>query len=402
MNPTDPTPVSHDSDRRDTLAMLGDSAADFVRDRTDHTRLRERRGTLPGYDPALGRQMADLGWFGILVPEAFGGLGLGFAEMACVVQALGKGLLADPLVPSAVLGARVLQLGGNATLNARLLPALASASRLPALAWQEGLGGLDPCAIATGAQRSGGGWRLSGRKRFVAGAAGAAGYVVSARADDGVGLFWVDGDARGLGVRHEWRADETPSGVVELDGVEVPGDAVVCAPGAAARAALERAIDEAAVMAGAELLGVMEAALQMALAYLRTRVQFGKPIGSFQALQHKATDLYVQQELARAVLGEAVATLDGEPDARTRTLIASRCKSRCSDAGMRIGREVIQLHGAIGYTDEYDAGLYLKRAMVLSGWLGNASAHRQRFGALSRDAAEVSLGAPQPASESPS
>jgi alkylation response protein AidB-like acyl-CoA dehydrogenase len=127
---------------------------------------------------------------------------------------------------------------------------------------------------------------------------------------------------------------------------------------------------------------VVEAALQMALGYMRTRVQFGKPIGSFQALQHKATDLYVQQELVRAVLDDAVRALDGGEPAAAQAQLASRCKSRSSDAGLRVTREVIQLHGAIGYTDEYDAGLYLKRALVLSAWLGNATAHRKRFSRL--------------------
>jgi alkylation response protein AidB-like acyl-CoA dehydrogenase len=125
----------------------------------------------------------------------------------------------------------------------------------------------------------------------------------------------------------------------------------------------------------------------MALGYMRTRVQFGKPIGSFQALQHKAADLYVQQELTRAVLDEAIRKLDaGVPDVE-RAKVASRCKARASDAGLRITREAIQLHGAIGFTDEYDVGLYLKRALVLSGWLGNAGAHRRRFASLTSDAA---------------
>ncbi|MFO1199393.1 MAG: acyl-CoA dehydrogenase family protein [Burkholderiaceae bacterium] len=372
------------SDSSDTLSMLRESAADFVRGSTDFKRLRERRGTLPGYDPSLARQMADLGWFGILVPEESGGLGLGFAEMACVLQALGRGLLADPLLPSAVLAARTLALGANAELAARRLPGIADASLLACVAWQEGNGGLDAAAIETRARADGAGARLSGVKRFVAGAAGAGGFVVSARSDAGPGLYWVDASAPGVSLRHEWRADETPSGVVELDDVAVGADAVLQPAGPGGLAPLERALDEAAVMASAEMLGVTEAAFELALGYMRTRVQFGKPIGSFQALQHKATDLYVQQELVRAVLDDAVRALADGTGAQERAMIASRCKARASDAGLRVTRECIQLHGAIGFTDEYDAGLYLKRALVLSGWLGNASAHRRRFGALAR------------------
>ncbi|WP_280155377.1 acyl-CoA dehydrogenase family protein [Piscinibacter sp. XHJ-5] len=365
--------------------MLRDSAADFVRGRADMKQLRERRGTLPGYDPATVQQMGELGWFAILVPEAHGGLGLALADMAVVLEELGKGLMAEPMV-AAVLAARVLEHGTNEALKARLLPGLADASERPCVAWQEDRGGVDAAGSETRARIEGDAVVLTGTKRFVAGAAGASGFIVSAQSDAGLSLYWVDAGASGLSVRHEWRADETPSGVVELAGVRASASDALCAPGAESHAALERAVEEAAVMASAEMLGVMEAALQMALGYMRTRVQFGKPIGSFQALQHKTADLYVQQELCRAVLDDAVRALDGRVPAQERSQLASRCKARASDAGLRVTREVIQLHGAIGFTDEYDAGLYLKRALVLSAWLGNASAHRRRFAQLARGA----------------
>ncbi|MFO1295445.1 MAG: acyl-CoA dehydrogenase [Rubrivivax sp.] len=252
---------------------------------------------------------------------------------------------------------------------------------------------MNAAAVQARADSDGTNWRLNGRKRFIAGAAAAGGFVVSANTTLGPGLFWVTADVPGVTLTHEWRADQTPSGVLDFADVRVPSQHVL-ATGENSLAPLARAFDEACVLAAAEMLGVAEAALQMALAYMRTRVQFGKPIGSFQALQHKAADLYVQQELLRAVLQDAVRTLagsgtgaaadaaDAATEARERTMTASRCKARASDAGLRITREVIQLHGAIGFTDEYDAGLYLKRALVLSAWLGNAGAHRARFAAL--------------------
>jgi alkylation response protein AidB-like acyl-CoA dehydrogenase len=135
-------------------------------------------------------------------------------------------------------------------------------------------------------------------------------------------------------------------------------------------------------IAAAELRGVMTRALEMSLDYLRTRVQFGKPIGAFQALQHRAADLYVQQQLAAAVLDEALRALDAGAAPRARAMQASRAKARCADAASRITREAIQLHGAIGFTDEYDAGLYLKRALVVSAWLGGPTYHRRRYAAL--------------------
>lgn len=374
------------SDAQQQISMLRESAADFVGRNTDMKRLRERRGTLPGYEAERLRHMAELGWLGIMVPEAYGGLGLGFAELAVVLQELGKGLMADPMVPTA-FAARVLQHGDNQVLKQALLPQVVDASLLPCVAWQEGLGGLDPAAIETRVKADGADLLLTGAKRFVAGAAGAGGFIVSARGAAGCGLYWVDAKAEGLTLGHEQRADETPSGLLQFDKVRVTPAHAVSAAGPEGLAALERALDEAAVLAGAEMLGVMEAALQMALGYMRTRVQFGKPIGSFQALQHKTTDLYVQQELVRAVLGEAVHVLDADMPMADRARMASRFKARASDGGLRVTREVIQLHGAIGFTDEYDAGLYLKRALVLSAWLGNASAHRRRFAALQQEIA---------------
>lgn len=375
------------SEAQQQIEMLRESAADFVGRNIDMKRLRERRGTLPGYEPEHLRHMADLGWLGIVLPEAHGGLGLGFSELTVVLQELGKGLMADPLVPVA-FAARVLQHGDNEALKQSLLPQVVDASLLPCVAWQEGLGGIETAAIETRVEADGSDLLLTGRKRFVASAAGAGGFVVSARGAAGCGLYWIGAQAAGVTVHHEQRADETPSGVLEFDRVRITPADVVSAAGPQGLAALDRALDEAMVLAGAEMLGVVEAVLQMALGYMRTRVQFGKPIGSFQALQHKATDLYVQQELVRAVLAEAIRVFDDAGTSATeRALMASRFKARASDGGLRVAREVIQLHGAIGFTDEYDAGLYLKRALVLSAWLGNASAHRRRFAALQQEVA---------------
>jgi alkylation response protein AidB-like acyl-CoA dehydrogenase len=166
-----------------------------------------------------------------------------------------------------------------------------------------------------------------------------------------------------------------------LKDVVVPREQVL-AEGAAAQAALERARDEALAMTGAELCGVMDRALEMSLEYLKTRVQFGKPIGSFQVLQHRAVDLHIQRELAAAALADITSELDRGVDAARRALLASRIKARCADAALAITREAIQLHGAIGFTDEYDAGLYLKRAMTLASWLGGATLHRRRYAQL--------------------
>ena len=360
--------------------MLRASAADFVAGTRDHKRTRALRNTLPGYDEGVVRQMAALGWHGILVPEASGGSGLGFAEMAVVLEELGKGLMGEPLVASVVLAGRALQHGDNPLLKDRLLPRLARGELVPCLAWQEEGGGLEVAAVAAKAEDAEGGVRITGRKRYVAAAGAAEGFLVTARHARGVGLYWVERDAPGLQIHHEWRADGTPSAVVELEAVAVATPNVAAAPGRAL-AAVSRALDEAMVMASAEMCGVLRATLAMTLDYMRVRVQFGKPIGSFQALQHRVVDLYIQQELAGAVLREAVQALDAEVETPQRVQLVSRAKARASEAGLRITREAVQLHGAIAIQDECDVGLYLKRALVLSAWLGNAGQQRRRFSA---------------------
>lgn len=359
--------------------MLRASAAEFVSRTTDYKRTRNLRHAQPGYDADVFKEIAALGWCGILVPEKYDGLGLGFAEMAIVLEELAKGLLGEPLAATIVFGGRALQHGDNAALAASLLSRLSEGGLVPAVAWQEGDGGLDLSRTATRAEAEGNGVRINGRKRFVAGAGAADGFLVSAQSGAGLGLYWVERHAPGVSIDHEWRADGTPSAVVGFSGVRVKGSDVA-ASAAAGRLALERAVDETILMSCAEMCGVMQATLDMTLEYLRTRVQFGKPIGSFQALQHRSVDLYVQQQLARAVQSEAAAAFDGgKLDLVSRRRLASRAKARACEAGLRIGRDAVQLHGAIAIQDECNVGLYFKRALVLAAWLGNASEHRRRF-----------------------
>lgn len=365
----------------DHRSLLRDSVADFVARGTDIARVRKLRGTPAEYERVVWSQMAELGWLGVLIPEQYGGLGLGLAEAAIVAEGLARALVPEPLTAAAVLAGSVLAGGDNETLKQALLPRLVAGEMVPALAWQEQAGVLDVTAIGTQALPFEGGFRLNGEKRFIAGAAGADGYIVSANTPQGMALFWLARDTPGVDLDLEPLADGRHFGVLRLSDAAVP--AGHCVAGATtARAALEQALDHATVIAGAELCGVMGRALDMSVEYMKTRVQFGKPIGSFQGLQHRAVDLFIQQQISSAVLDEALHALDRHPDATARAAYASRVKARCSDAGLRITREAIQIHGAIGFTDEYDAGLYLKRAMVLAAWLGNAQQHRRRYARL--------------------
>ena len=365
--------------------LLAASVADFVERGTSIARVRKLRGSAGDYDRAVWSQMAELGWLSILVPEQYGGLGLGLAEMAIVAQGLSRALVPEPLTASAVLATAALVHGQNEALKRSELPRLAAGKILAAPAWQEDAGTLDGDAARASAAPFEGGYKLNGTKRFVAGAAQADAFLVSANVPEGLALFWLPRDAAGVELKLDELADGRSSGTLVLSDALVPRSQLI-AQGAAAQEALSRGLDHARAITAAELCGVMGRALEITVDYLKTRVQFGKPIGSFQALQHRAVDLHIQKELSSAVLDEALAQLDREPDARTRAAIASRVKARCSEAALTITRAAIQLHGGIGFTDEHDIGLYLKRAMTVAAWLGNAQAHRRRY-------ADLTLGA---------
>ncbi len=357
--------------------MLSDSVTNFARG-VELARVRKLHDTKNECDRKVWRQMAELGWLGVLVPEQYGGMGLQLGDMAIVAQGLARSLVPEPLAAAAVLAARVLADSKNEALKKKLLEGLVSGDTLPAVAWQEQAGTLDVSKIDMQATPFEGGFRVSGSKRFVAGASNADGYIVSANSASDMQLLWVPRDAAGAKMEFDMLADGRQSGTLKLADVTVAKENVINT-GKAAVDSLARAIDHTAVIASAELTGIMVRSLEITLEYLKTRVQFGKPIGSFQALQHRAVDLYIQQELSSAVLADVLAVLDGEPDSKTRGAAASRAKARCTDAALLITRQAIQMHGAIGFTEDCDVGLYVKRAMTLAAWLGNGIAHRRRY-----------------------
>lgn len=361
--------------------LIQDSASAFIARDPELKQVRASRFVQPGFDRALWREVADAGWIGFLVPEEEGGVGLGFADLALVMIQLGKGLAPVPFVATAVLAARTLTRADDAALRAELLPRLIGGDWLPALAWQEARASLDPAARDVVCANG----RLNGRKVFVPDAGGADAFIVSAAEAGGTALYLVDRDAPGLTLEFEQRVDG--GFFAEIRFADTPISQRLVAPERGA-AVLAAALDEAHFAASAELLGVMTRALEITVDYLKQRVQFDKPIGSFQALQHKAVDLFIHSEISRSVVLQTAALFDGDADGRRRAVAASQVKARCADAALRIGKDAIQLHGGIGYTDEANIGLYLKRAMVLGSWLGSASAHRARY-------AELTLGAAQ-------
>ena len=361
--------------------LIQDSAVAFVAGDEELKRVRANRFVQPGFDRAGWNEMADAGWLGFVVPEEYGGVGLGFADLALVLIQLGKGLVPAPFVATAVLAARTLAGSDNAALRAERLPQLVAGAWLPALAWQEARASLDVKARQLVCNDG----KLNGRKFFVPDAGGADAFIVSAAVAGGTALYLVDKDAPGLTLEFEQRVDGGFYG--HLTFADTPVGAQVAGP-ERSEALLAAVLDEGRVAVSAELLGVMTRALEISVDYLKQRVQFDKPIGSFQALQHKTVDLFILSEVSRSVLLQATALFDGDADAAQRAVAASQVKARCSDAALKIGKDAIQLHGGIGYTDECNIGLYLKKAMYLASWLGSASAHRARYADLTLGAAQ--------------
>ena len=368
----------------DEQQLLRESAAAFVRDRSSLKRIRALRDArdADGFSRELWAEIAALGWLGIPFSEADGGLGLGMKELTLVLEEFGKGLLPEPLLTSLLLGGGAIARGGSAAQRAALLPGLIGGERLLALAFHEAASRYDHARVATRADRAGDGWRLHGEKRLVLDGHVADHLVVSARtsgeaaARAGVTLFLVPRGAAGLTVTRQSTLDSRNAALLRLDGVAAAPADVVGAVGDGV-SLLDAVLARATAGLCAEMLGGMEAAFAMTLDYLQTRQQFGVPIGSFQALKHRAAVLFSEIELARsAVLAAAMALDEEQPQAGEIVAVA---KARCSDTFMLVANEGVQMHGGVGMTDEYDVGLFMKRVRVLNELLGDAGYHQERM-----------------------
>jgi len=367
--------------------LLRQSTAAFVRDHSSLRRIRALRDNrdADGFSRDLWKQMADLGWLGIIFPPEYGGLGLGLRDLAVVLEELGRGLMPEPLLSCVLLGGQIIWRGGSAEQREAVLPALIAGDLLLALAYQEPDSRYDATRVTTRAERAGGGWRLHGEKRFVIDGHVADQMVVSARTSgtvgerDGITLFLIDPRTPGIRVRRQWMVDNRTAAIVELDGVAAEAANMLGEVGRGA-ALLADVLDRATIGLCAEMLGSMAQAFTMTVEYLKTRKQFGVPIGSFQALKHRAAKMFIEVELARsAVMAAAAAADEGSPKLAE---IVSIAKARCADGFALIGNESVQMHGGIGMTDEHDIGFFLKRARVAEMTFGDAAFHRQRYAEL--------------------
>lgn len=344
-------------DRSESLRMIRDSAAGLAPRTGDFRRIRALRFTEPGFDKDVWRQMCEMGWPGLMVSEDNGGSGLGVQEFCALTEELGASLLPEPLI--------------HAAFAATLLPgdhlaSVLSGDRIVLPAWQE-----KPHSIATSGETVLTDGRVFGRKMFVPMAVGADAFLVTVMG----GLALVERDAPGVHIVSTQAQDGGNFATVTFDG----------APGIAIPGSASEAVEVGALATSAYLLGAMDRVFGITMEYLKTREQFGRKIGSFQALQHRSADLLIQLSLTRAGVAAAARTWDGSDDSRERAVAVSRTKARASDAASIVTRGCIQLHGGIGYTDAADPGLFLRKMMVMAPMFGSAALHRARFQAMAPD-----------------
>ncbi|MBH1991339.1 MAG: acyl-CoA/acyl-ACP dehydrogenase [Sphingomonadaceae bacterium] len=371
--------------------MLKDMAADWARERMPVTALRSLydhggggRADSIGYDPEAWAEMAQMGWTGILAPQDHGGSDFGYLSLGLILEEMGKTLAASPLLSSALVAVSALRMGGDDAQQARWLPGLADGSVIGTLALDEGPHHA-PERLALAATPSGDGWTLSGIKRPVQDGMVAHLAIVAAHTSgapgvrDGITLFLVDTAAPGLTRTPLDQIDARLPATFTFDKVIVSPDAVLGEVGQGADL-LDALRDRAAVGIAAEMLGSASQAFDTILDYLRTRVQFGAIIGSFQALQHRAACLFGELQLTRSAVELALVAID-EGDTALPAL-ASLAKATAGDTLHAISSQMVQLHGGIGMTHEHDAGLYLKRARVAEQCYGSTAWHRERWARL--------------------
>jgi len=367
--------------------MLRDSARDFVRDRGPVSALRKLRDeeNPKGYDTDLWREMAELGWAGVIIPEEFGGADFGFQGLGVVMEETGRTLMASPLMSTIVLGSSALLLGGTDSQKTAFLPAVAKGECLMALAVDEGTHHA-PYTVNTTATADGDGWVLDGEKNLVLDGHVANQIVVSVRTSgsgedrNGISLFLVAADQDGVNVQSTAMVDSRNAATITLKDVRVGADQLLGIVDQGADL-LDAVLDRGRIALAAEMLGAAQQVFEFTLEYLKERHQFGQPIGTFQALQHRAVKMFGEIEICKSVVMEALSAVDeGREDVPA---LASFAKAKVGEAMHLISSEGVQMHGGIGMTDEHDSGLYLKRARVAEHTFGSSAWHRDRFATLS-------------------
>jgi alkylation response protein AidB-like acyl-CoA dehydrogenase len=366
--------------------LLVETAANFVRKESPISRARHLREDALGFSRATWKRMGDMGWLGIPFAEEDGGFGGSFVDVALILEQLGTTLVPEPYLASVILAGGVLARAASTEQKAQFLAPMIAGDATLALAYAERDGRYDASLVATKAEPTEGGYVLTGEKIFVLNGHAADHLIVAARTsgakDDrhGISLLVVDHETPGVEVRSIRLFDGRRGAVVTFTGAKVGADRLLGAEGAGL-AVLERVLDEGAAAACAEAVGIVRTVLFMTTDYLRTREQFGVKIGSFQALQHRAVDMFVESELLKSTaLMASIKVSEEDPVDRQSALSAAKVQAAVS--GRFVTQQSIQLHGGIGVTDEHDVGLYFKRLQVLLSLFGDEDYHLTRYASL--------------------
>jgi len=371
--------------------MLQQSARDFLNRQAPVRHLRSLRdaGGNKGFSPEVWAEMSALGWPAMAVPEEFGGLGFGFTGLGIVLQETGRTLTPCPLLSSAMMAVAALLRGGTAAQKSALLPGIASGETIATLAFDE-QSHHRPAQAGASAEPTTDGFCLNGQKRFVLDGALSDQLIISAHTDikgsvgtasdlDGISLFIIPASTRGITITLCQVLDTHVLADVTLEDVRVPTAALLGAENHG-YAILEHALDAGRIGQSAELLGVALEAFERSIAYLKERKQFGVPIGSFQALQHRAAGLFGELELCKSLVLNALHCLDSADKEIAAT--ASMTKVKLVETASKVTAEAIQWHGGIGMTDEFDIGFFYKRARIVETLLGDRYYHLDRFARL--------------------
>ena len=368
--------------------MLKDSAKDFCTTNAPIGQLRKLRDDAnpDGFERGTWASMVELGWAAIPWDEEHGGLAFGYKGLGVVTEESGRTLTASPLYASVWVGGTLINVAGSDAQKAEMLPQVAAGEMLLALALEESHKH-DPYGISTTATASGDGFILDGRKTFVLDGHVADKLIVVARTSaevgsrQGLSLFMVDREAQGVAVTRTLMADSRNAANIALSNVQVGKDALLGELDGAADA-LDQALDIARIGLTAEMLGGIQECFERTVAYLKERKQFGVAIGSFQALKHRAADMFCEIELSKSCVLEALTALDEDRDREEVAKLASLAKAKVGETYNLVSREGIQMHGGIGMTDEFDIGFFIKRAAVAEQTFGDVNFHRNRYGEL--------------------
>ena len=363
--------------------MLKDSAKNFCADNAPITQLRRLRDEKDekGFDQDTWRQMVELGWAGITVPEDFGGLGFGYMGLGVVMEECGRTLTASPLFSTAVLGSSAIINGGTQEQKTQLLGQVVSGELLLALALEE-TPHHNPYGVSATVEQTDAGYKITGSKKFVLDGHIADKLVVAARSSgksgdrEGLTILLVDREAVGVSVTRTIMADSRNAANIGFDGAE----GVILGEEGKGADVLDKVLDTGRILLAAEMLGGIQECFERTIEYLKTREQFGVPIGSFQALKHRAAQMFCEVELSKSVVLEALSALDEDSDQVAE--LASLAKTRLNDTYNLVSSEGVQMHGGIGMTDEYEIGFFMKRSRVCEHTLGGSSFHRDRYGVL--------------------